>query len=355
MKKVPFICFVLLIPLFVYSQAITVTTSDMPSTGDTIRISTALTTGGIDYTLTGTNYTWDFTGLTPVSQDVDTFITVSSAGLGYSLAFFTAANQALKQGNIDLVIVQLQNVFNFYKNASSAYSLAGYGATFSGLPIPVKYDVADRLYKFPLNYGNIDSTQSNFSMSLTATGYFAENKKRKNSVDGWGTLKTPYGIFQVLRVKSEILQKDTIHIDTLGVSLPSITQNIVEYKWIAKGKKIPVLEITKSSLIPTATIRYIDSLRTNLIFGLNEIESASLNIYPNPASGNIFIELPLTVQHNGIIQILDVTGRIVTQQNIQSGEPVLILSIDNYPSGFYFVQIESQSKQIMKGKFIVTH
>src|SRR5210317_870451 len=47
---------------------INITSGDMPNTGDTIRQSTNITTGGINYMLTGENYTWDFSTLFPLVQ-----------------------------------------------------------------------------------------------------------------------------------------------------------------------------------------------------------------------------------------------------------------------------------------------
>lgn len=84
---------------------ITLTTADMPSPGDTIRKSTALNPNQIDYTLTGTNYTWDFTSLFSIGQTVDTFVSVSSVPFWYQIVFIPnlIANLAQKYPEIDTI------------------------------------------------------------------------------------------------------------------------------------------------------------------------------------------------------------------------------------------------------------
>ncbi|MBL0072144.1 MAG: hypothetical protein IPP34_10195 [Bacteroidetes bacterium] len=55
---------------------ITIDNNDMPSVGDTFRVSNGLISPTIDPVPTGASFTWDFSMLQPVSQDVDTFIDV---------------------------------------------------------------------------------------------------------------------------------------------------------------------------------------------------------------------------------------------------------------------------------------
>ena len=247
----------------------------MPSTGNMINKSTALTTGSIDYTLTGANHIWDFSSLTPISQSIDTFVTIYSTSIFYYPTFLSIADQALKQANINLGVAQMSNVYNFFKNTSSAYNLVGYAAQVNGIPLPLKYNTADRLYKFPLNYGNIDSSSSTAILNVPSIGYFNESKNRKNTVDGWGTLTTPYGTFPVLRVKSVIYQRDSLSLDTIPFPMPAIIRNITEYKWVGKNNGIPLLEIVETSfgILPafTTTINYIDSVRDLTPIGIEKI------------------------------------------------------------------------------------
>ncbi|MFZ4413041.1 MAG: hypothetical protein ACOYOV_08145, partial [Bacteroidales bacterium] len=107
MKK-PFILLMILINIqLICLSQITVSSTDMPVVGNMINKSLALTTGTVDYTLTGANHTWDFSLLTPVSQSVDTFVSVLSTPIFYYPSFITSADKALKQPNINMVIAQM--------------------------------------------------------------------------------------------------------------------------------------------------------------------------------------------------------------------------------------------------------
>jgi hypothetical protein len=55
-----------------------------------------------------------------------------------------------------------------------------------------------------------------------------------------------------------VSQRDSIYIDSLGIGFP-LEREIIEYKWIAKGSGIPVLQINEEGM--TATAVYRDSVR----------------------------------------------------------------------------------------------
>ena len=61
----------LLAPLFAFSQ-ITITESDFSDASDTALVSLAVDLN-IDYASTGSNFTWDFSSLTHISQEVKEF------------------------------------------------------------------------------------------------------------------------------------------------------------------------------------------------------------------------------------------------------------------------------------------
>jgi hypothetical protein len=130
-----------------------------------------------------------------------------------------------------------------------------------GAPLPAKYDVPDKYYQFPMNPGTNWSSTSNFEISIPDFAYLGIQKSRTSIVDGWGTLITPFGTFQTLRVKSMITEYDSIYIDSISMGIP-LLRNITEYKWLAKDQGIPVLQINEEGNITTAIYR--DSVRMNV-------------------------------------------------------------------------------------------
>ena len=351
MKKLyTFFLILVNINLVSFSQ-ITVTNTDMPVTGNMINKSTALTAGTIDYTLTGANHNWDFSALNPVSQTVDTFVSVISTPIYYYPSYITSADKALKQPNINLGIAQMSNVYNFYKNSTSAYNLVGYAAQINAIPIPLKYTTADRLYKFPLNYGNIDSSASVATISIPGVGYFNESKKRLNTVDGWGTLITPYGSFPVLRIKSVIYQRDSLSLDTIPFPVPAIIRNIIEYKWVGKNNGIPLLEIVETSfgILPafTTTINYIDSIRNLNPVTVEKVVngSESIKIFPNPAISQFSISYTLNRSADVDIRLFDLTGKeikIIEKGYREKGSSQQTFNVQNEKliKGIYFIRFQ---------------
>lgn len=231
-----------------FSQ-ITITSADMPTALDTIRISVKTTLPGFQPDSTGANFNWDFSSLVPDSQRVIKCEKPSNTAyaLYYGfLATYGIYNHTPDQFPFSLVGTPPTNVYDFYRKQAGAngyLAIVGQGLTIGGQAIPAFYQPADRVYKFPMNYGDKDTSVSGFGAPIPNFGYYRKEQTRVNEVDGWGTLTTPYGTFNTLRVKSTLSIIDSIYLDTLGFGFNIPRQNIIEYKWLANGLDLPVLEI----------------------------------------------------------------------------------------------------------------
>ncbi|MCK9616898.1 MAG: hypothetical protein M0R21_03595 [Lentimicrobiaceae bacterium] len=298
MKKIFTTLSLLLFVFFAFSQ-ITINADDMPNVGDTIRTSISYTVTG-NYSLSGANQTWDFSDLYAFTQNVDTFASVSSTPFIYQLVFVYPlyATIAKKRPGMDTISgVTITDVYDFYKEASSSFGLAGYAGSLNGIPIPLKFDTPEILYKFPLTYGTKDSTISTASQGLTGMGSYTSIHKRVNEVDGWGNLITPFGTYPVIRVKSEVFTYDSAYIDSLQMGYP-LNRHYFEYKWMADSRGIPILQITQEGFVVSAT--YIDSVRSLLsVPAVVSSEMTRFSVSPNPAKDmlalNFYIpEAPLT-------------------------------------------------------------
>ncbi len=265
MKKLNLhICLNAILILFSSSSIaqIIITSDNMPSQGDTIRVSTSayLETQIADPAMTGYDYLWDYSQLYPTAQSVLSFINPLQTNFFYYLTFGpTVANLAVPIEGLDFVDLQVTDAFEFYKNNTSDYVRAGFAATIMGIPLPLKYDVPERIYKFPLSINSTpDSSISTFEIQYPPVAYFYQYKKRVNTVDGSGTLVTPYGSFSTLRVKSVIYERDSLYLDSLQTGIP-IIRNITEYRWLSPDFPVPLLTITQEGL--SYSVQYIDSVR----------------------------------------------------------------------------------------------
>ena len=227
----------------------------MPVAGDTARLTQAQIQLGLNYQATGANHTWNFTNLRYQSQTVDTFLNVSTTNFLYALYFSNLpfnpnrANVATTgQTFPSNPIITITDPYNFYYRSTASYQQVGLGATFQGIPVPVAYSQKDIIYQFPLNFGDNDTSVSAWNIALPNLVYYGSNQTRINEVDGWGTLNTPFGSYQALRVKTTLIASDTIGIDSLSFGLTINRPLTREYKWLANGDIVPVLQITTTEI-----------------------------------------------------------------------------------------------------------
>lgn len=301
------VSFLILITLSAGAQ-VSITSDDMPSPGDTIRKSNAITSAGIDYTITGENHNWDFTPLLPLFQTVDTFASVSSVPFLYQIIFIPnlVANLAQKFPEADTLGVPITDPYRFFKNTSSEFTDVGFAVTVNDFPIPLKFDDPDVIYDFPVEYGNVDSSFSGVGFGIPDIGFISIDRKRVNEVDGWGTLTTSYGTFDVLRMKSVVEETDSVYIDSIGFG-QAIDRFYTEYKWLSPGHVEPLLQVTEEG--PLLTVAWMDSV-TDPFTAIPEPlrHQNRLSVFPNPLSASGKIKFSVKTSGRVNISIFDLTG-----------------------------------------------
>jgi len=323
---------------------ITIDKNDMPASGNTFVISIINNMHGLNPSVTGQNVIWDFSQLNLNTQTVDTFFSVYSTqyipvayNLVYSDPFDQAhlANVVTRSFNSTNPIPQIQITenFNFYKSSSSGYSLVGQGAKINGIPTAMKYDNAESFFKFPMQYGNTDSSVSKYGMTIPTIGYYGQTIKRVNLVDGYGTITTPYGTFDVMRVKSTIKTVDTIYLDTLHFGTHLNRPLETQYIWLGDNQGDPLLFISKIN--NNSSVRFKDSLSlTNTYNGI--INNQSITIFPNPTTNILRITPDAEIRK---VEVLNILGEIVLAKENSSSN----IDISNLKKGIYLVRIYNKN------------
>ena len=179
---------------------------------------------------------------------------------------FNQFNTSYGKDNYSLTSIPLPNVsitaaYDFYKESTADLTQIGAGYVVNTVPLPFLYTSADRVYKFPLDYLNTDSSTYQFGLPIPGIGYYGQTSKRVNIVDGWGSLTTPYGTFQALRVKSAITGTDTVFLTTLGFGYRIPRPLKYEFKWLALGQKVPVLQIDANVIGANLLVASVTSRR----------------------------------------------------------------------------------------------
>lgn len=336
------------------SAQITITQADMPQAGASFFTTNAAIDLTIDPVETGPNHSWNFQQVTPLTTSTDTFYDYSGLPLIYQFFFF-GANLADKTAyTISFDQITLEDVYLVYKNSSAAYEQFGYAGTFEGIPVPIVYSSNDVIYNFPLQFGDADSSESAFEFGLPGFGYISQQRTRVNTVDGWGTVTTPVGTFDVLRMRSAITDIDSIFIDTLNYGT-NILLKSYEYKWLAQGTGLPVFQINAQDILGVPLVTQISYLDTALQTNVQEIKShigPVATVFPNPAGEWLQLHINKSIGKPLTVIITNPSGSIVHQQNIV--QPTMFINVSSWKNGIYFLEL-MEERAVQHLKVLIQH
>lgn len=326
---------------------VTISSSDLPSAGDTFRVSTAAPSAVLDLTTTGPNSVWDFSSLVSSGQTIDTFLSVNATAPVFSVVFSDVSfnpnrsNQATRGQAFNLGAVSVSDVFNFFYNSSARYEQSGFGASVNGAQLPVIYSPHDVHYEFPLAFGNSTTSNSGYELDLISTVgiFFKVNRTRSNIVDGWGSVATPHGNYDAIRVKTTIVEQDSVYVDSLGFgfNLPPFTTT--EYKWLSNGEGIPVLQINTNGTGTVTQIRYKDSPLTSVSEIAPDIQW--LQVFPNPVNTLLTMRWNAERSFSVDLELTDIQGRSVFFEKVTGA------------AGPNFRMLDVGSLQLAAGEYLI--
>jgi len=287
--------------LFVFNKSfsqIKVNALDFADAGDTVRVSIALSANTNLLATNGANATWDFSDLNPSAQRIENFDAPNTFQSPFNFLFnnmnTTFGKINANFSNINLMVISLEKAYDFIKKTSEHYHQIGIGLTINGNAIPMMYTYKDVVHLFPVKYEDEDSCDFQFGAGLPSLGYYGQTGKRVNFADAWGTITTPYGTFEALRIVSKVDITDTIYIEQFSFGTKFTRPTSYQYKWFAKTEKLPILEVIGSyqggNFIATSVI-YRDIYRPEV----NQISTkeneilGDVKMYPNQTKDFIHI------------------------------------------------------------------
>jgi hypothetical protein len=88
--------------------------------------------------------------------------------------------------------------------------------------------------------------------------------------------------------------------------------------------------------------------------GIDEVKKdySYIKVFPNPNNGNFTLYYQLTAAKS-ILQIVDMTGRIVYNQNLNGFEGTEYINVSDISNGIYFWEVVSGNNIVLKGKIAV--
>jgi hypothetical protein len=351
---------------------ITITSNDFGNVGDSYTVGRRNANIIVTPGNAGVNQTWNFTSLTPETLDTINFL--APAGQPMSASF----------PNANLVIESNDGIFYFDRRSDGIYTHGGVvsvnGTTTAGV-----YSPEQTLLPFPTNYQDNFTSASGFQ---TAFPFAVDTNVlgcpikldsiRVNrfsdlavNFDAWGTVQLPTDTLVALRANSVEVATDSIFIyapqaiscPLLGLNIPQgwslapatllslagipgpvTTTTSTVYTWYANGEKFGVVAMEVDGNGDPVNVRFKSDASQLSVSAIQP--NNAVNAFPNPASAYI----RLSLQEPAIIEIIDISGRVVGRRLSTPGQPVTIEGLQN---GVYFFNATSdQGKKLGTGRFV---
>lgn len=340
-KKLLLLCLLLAVSEVLRAQ-IVIQSTHMPRANDTFRFVTGNPVNYVGQVAqNGPGQFWVF----PEESIGITSLVEYKSSLKTPYAFYFFNTVGLKVADsIGLAQFKLEDVYQFYSNSAASYRIEGLGFKISLTPMPLagNYQVEDRVYFFPLEYGDRDSSGFKVNISIPLIGTYSQSGYRITEVVGYGNVVVVDDTLECLKVRSEIVGADTIETSFSKFGFPT---RRIEYKWLTREHRIPVVEITGTEVagqfVPNQA-KYLDLAPKGNPTSLRELVPASSLVYPNPARNRLFKSQDVME-----IRAFDMQGK---ERSINWADNTGTI---DWPAGFYLLQVTKTDGSRENLRFVV--
>lgn len=221
--------------------------------------------------------------------------------------------------------------------AGNEFRQLGYGQNIAGQPV-VHYNPTSLIMPIPVTYPHSSWTRV-FQYDLQVIPGFVSTTRDSSiiTVDGWGTLTTQYGTFQVLRTQERHWMTQWIN----GAN-PTYSQS-VSYAWFDE-RGITILSYTNPSdsvNFTTANITEAE-LVSSSVEPINDIIPQNFQLsqnYPNPFNPGTTIQFSIPEQTFVKLEVFNALGEkvsILVSENLNAGTYKYDWDATGLQSGIYF-------------------
>ncbi len=309
-----------------------------------------------DLETAGEGIDWNLDDFTAIAQAPEQYLPLSNLGFFYQFVFGPTQNPHAQASHYiefetpdvgelgEDIPFNFSDIYSFYRNDNNGYYQVGVSFTIEGLPLLTPYDHTDRIYSFPMAYGDMDTSYVEYLIDIPLLGSYGQNGWRYNHVDAWGTLTANEQTYDVLRVRAERLLTDTINIPQFEL-LQSVERPLqVDYSWISPDIEGELLRIsTVDGLIISAQL-----YNPTLTMTDNTAEaSTDLHIWPNPSSDFCRLDLPAS---RGTLEVFDMRGTLI-HATTTTGDTHQ-LSTTSWAEGLYLMRFADPTGRISTGKLL---
>lgn len=283
----------------------------------------------------GANQTWNLSSMTQAGTSATSAVAPSSTPNGSS---FPNSNVAFSG----------TGYYAYYNTSSTAWQ--NYGTSSS---IIMAYSNPEDFLHFPFTYNNTytDIWASTFISTYT----YYRTGTTTVTADGYGTLTTPVGTFSnVLRVHFVQNYQDSTNIPCFGPYV--ITYQNDQYMWYLNGNHSPIASVYT---LTTATSTNTGGYYMSAVLGINEQDNSliSYDVFPNPSTDFLNINIDLTEQQSVEIKLFNSLGSEVITPIIAEGlfgNNLYAVNVQNFPDGIYFAEVILNGIPASTRRFIVS-
>lgn len=357
MKKSTLVFALSTVICFAVKAQITISQSNMPATGNvfaeaTDNSGTITSPGG-----SGASQTWNFNTMNASAVDTITVISPSSTPSIYSSQCPGTPNVAFKYSNTG----SNEALYEYYNSSASSFNLDGIVFNSSAYGnVMYRYTKAWALYSLPATYkshwkGSYRGIMKTYDASgggIIDSVEAIETGTYTDSIDSWGNMTTPAGIFSSLRDKHLETDIDSTYYYEAGsgwVFGGAYTSKNNLYEWLTNQNNFNyiLVDMLVDSAGAVTQLQWLD----NKVVGIDEVYNDSKTIsFPNPAN-NIF-HIETNAVENGQVKIYDVSGRAIEANNFSNSKAVINTS--QYKNGMYFyILTDTEGNVIDRNKFSI--
>lgn len=301
----------------------------------------------ITFPAAGTGMSWDMSGLNTHTQSTMEF---GAPGWFTNGSYFpTATVAAVDAGGFEI----------YLQKDSQGLRAVGVAADIFGTGDKQIYiDPADEILRFPATYNDAYVTNSAQTMSFAGSevGMPVDSVSNKTAtekhvnIDGWGSLTTPYGTFDVIRVNEVSYSTDSTWVKALGswnlVDNSADTSYSVAFWSNDPGTKFPLAELSHDN---NGMVYSVDWLNGAPAASLDE-NAVNSSVYPNPANNEVKVNLEGAT--NATFVLYDLNGKEVLSSVVSNTSSVNVSGIKD---GLYVYKVISNDSELKAGKITIKH
>ncbi len=142
--------------------------------------------------------------------------------------------------------------------------------------------------------------------------------------------------------------------DSSWVQSDSVSGNF--YRYLKEGVYDLIVEAEGYITDTIQAVEVLDYQKTPLLVKLDSLGTylpasgtARLRLYPNPATENILVSLPMPLPANAIASLVDMSGRLILQADVPRGSERFEMDLRGIDSGIYLLQLSGNGISITPG------